>query len=189
MATDAAEKVLKYLDLGKLVNHFAENADIPHVCDYHKEAYDVHCLCVIGYAVAKYEAGEVSEEVLLAACLHDVKKPQKAFVGKDGQAHFYGHENVTDEELAVFIDPKYRNFARVAELVRGHSLPWQKAGSKKLEKRYNALIEEYGCAIGDELRLLVDCDHGGGVVEEANLPAMVEEAERVKAFLLQIAAR
>ena len=189
MATNNIVEVLKNLDLEKLVNHFMENAGVPHVCSYHKEAYDVHCLCVIGYAIAKYEAGEVSEELLLAACLHDVKKPQKASVGKDGQAHFYGHEHVTDEELAVFINPEYHNFARVAELVRGHSLPWQKAGSKKLEKRYDALIEKYGREFGEELEALVDCDHGGGVVEEANLPAAIEEAERVKAFLLQIAAK
>lgn len=188
MAADVAEKVLKYLDLEKLVNHFAENADIPHVCDYHKEAYDVHCLCVIGYAVAKYEAGEVSEEVLLAACLHDVKKPQKAFIKKDGQAAFDGHENVTDWEIAEFLDSDYHNFARVAELVRGHSLPWQKTDSGKFEKRYNALIEKYGRKFGEDLDLLVVCDHGGGVTREVNLPAAMKEAEKIKAFLLRVAA-
>lgn len=187
MANSSIKKALQSLNTGKLVAFFDANADIPHICKHHAEDYRTHCLRVIGCMIAEYEQGKASEELLLAACLHDIAKPRKASVGKDGQAHFYGHENVTDEELAEFLDPSYPGFEKVADLVRGHSLPWQieETQSPKLEKRFNALIEKYGEPFGDELRLLVACDSGGSVENEEDLPAAREEAERIKALLLQ----
>jgi hypothetical protein len=191
MANSNIKEVLQPLNIQKLVGFFEKNAGIPHVCAHHAEPFDVHCLRVIGRMVEAYEKGSASEELLLAACLHDIAKPRKAKPGKDGQAHFYGHERVTDEELAQFLDPSYPGFERVADLVRGHSLPWQisETKSKKLKRRfkrrYNALIEKYGSGFGEELDLLVACDRAGSVEDAADLPAAREEAERVKALLLQ----
>ena len=191
MANSKIKEALRPIKIKKLVGFFGANAGIPHACTHHAEPFDVHCLGVIGRMVEAYEKGNASEELLLAACLHDIAKPRTAKPGKDGQAHFYGHEHVTDEELAQFLDPSYPGFKRVADLVRGHSLPWQisEAGSKKLRKRlkrrYNALIEKYGTGFGEELDLLVACDQEGSVEDAADLPAAREEAERVKALLLR----
>lgn len=188
MANSNIKEALQPLNIQKLVGFLEKNASVPHVCVHHVEPFDVHCLCVIGRMVEAYEKGNASEELLLAACLHDIAKPRKATIGKDGQAHFYGHEHVTDEELAEFLDPSYLGFERVADLVRGHSLPWQieETGSKKLRKRYDALIEKYGSGFGKELDLLVACDRAGGVEDAADLLAAQEEAEKIKTLLLQI---
>ncbi|MBQ3951260.1 MAG: HD domain-containing protein [Oscillospiraceae bacterium] len=191
MANSKINKALRLLKVEKLMNYFGTHASIPHACAHHAEPFDVHCLCVIGRMVEAYENGNASEELLLAACLHDIAKPRTAKPGKDGQAHFYGHEHVTGEELAEFLSPSYPGFERVADLVRGHSLPWQisEAGSRKLRKRlkrhYDALIEKYGSGFGKELDLLVACDRAGSVEDAADLPAARKEAERVKALLLQ----
>ena len=187
MANSNIKEALHSLNIQKLVGFLEKNAGIPHVCAHHAEPFDVHCLRVVGRMIEEYKRGRASEELLLAACMHDIAKPRKASVGKDGQAHFYGHEHVTDEELAQFLDPSYPGFERVADLVRGHSLPWQieETGSKKLRKRYDALIEKYGSGFGENLDLLVACDRAGSVEDAADLPAAREEAERVKTLLLQ----
>lgn len=187
MANSRIKEALKSLEIKKLVDFFGANAGIPHVCAHHAEPFDVHCLCVIGRMIEEYKWGRASEELVLAACLHDIAKPRKATIGKDGQAHFYGHEHVTDEELAQFLDPSYQGFERVADLVRGHNLPWQipETGSKKLQKRYNALIDRYGQRFGEELDLLVACDRAGSVKKAADLPTARKEAERIKTLLLQ----
>lgn len=191
MANSNIREALRLLKIEKLVNFFATNASIPHVCAHHAEPFDVHCLRVVGRMIAEYRQGHASEELLLAACLHDIAKPRKASVGKDGQAHHYGHEHVTNEELAQFLDPSYPGFERVADLVRGHSLPWQieetksKRLKRRLKRRYDALIKKYGPGFGRELDLLVTCDRAGSVEDAADLPAARGEAERVKALLLQ----
>lgn len=187
MANSNIREALQALKIEKLVDFFATHAGIPHVCAHHAEPFDVHCLRVVGRMIEEYKRGRASEELLLAACLHDIAKPRKAYVGKDGQAHFYGHEHVTDEELAQFLDPSYPGFERVADLVRGHSLPWQikETGSKKLKRRYDALIEKYGPGFGGELDLLVTCDRAASVEDAADLPAAREEAEKIKTLLLQ----
>ena len=190
MANSNIREALRPIKIKKLVDFFGANAGIPHVCAHHAEPFDVHCLGVVGRMIEKYERGRASEELLLAACLHDIAKPRTAKPGKDGQAHFYGHEHVADEELAEFLDPSYPGFERVADLIGGHSLPWQieETGSKKLKKRYDALIEKYDSGFGEDLDLLVACDRAGSVKNAADLPAAREEAERIKTLLLQIAA-
>ena len=190
MANSDIRGALRPIKIKKLVDFFNTYASIPHVCVHHAEPFDVHCLCVIGRMIEVYEKGNASDELILAACLHDIAKPRKASIGKDGQAHFYGHEHVTDEELAQFLDPSYSGFEKVADLVGGHSLPWQieETGSKKLERRYNALIDKYGPGFGEELNLLVACDRAGSAENAAGLPAVQKEAERIKTLLLQIAA-
>lgn len=180
------EKALQSLNLQSLVGYFDHNAGILHRGRYHHEGFDAHCYLVIGNMLAEYEAGRTSIDAVLAACLHDVAKPRTAALNKRGDACFYGHEKVTDEELASFLDPGYPGFVRVAELVRAHMLPYQMAeqASPKLQRRYDALLERFGKAFGQDLAILAKCDDNGCVRDDAALPAAIKVAKETRELLL-----
>ena len=180
------KKALQSLNLQKLVAFIDSNAGVLHKSQYHHERYDTHCLLVIGSMIAEYEAGRASEEAVIAACLHDIAKPRTASRNKKGDACFYGHEKVTDEELAAFLDPSYPGFERVVELVRAHMLPHQMGGSPKLQKRYSALLERFGEAFGQDLAILAKCDDGGCIRDDADLPEAIRASKETRELLLSL---
>ena len=188
------KKALQGLNLQKLVEFFGSNADILHRSQYHHEGFDIHCFLVIGNMLAEYEAGKVSEEAVVAACLHDIAKPRTAALNKRNEACFYGHENVTDEELAELLDPNYPGFNRVADMVRGHMLPfgasestpepWRGQNQEALSK----LLEKYkSSTFRQDLEMLHKCDDGSCVRDDVDLSAAEKEAAAVRSLLLQIA--
>lgn len=188
------KKALQCLNLQKLVNFFDSNACILHKSRYHHEGFDIHCYLVIGNMIAEFEAGRVSEEAVMAACLHDIAKPRTAALNKRGEACFYGHEKVTDEELAEFLDPSYQGFSMVADLVRGHMLPygasentpepWRGRNQEALRK---LLLKYKGSTFAQYLEVLHLCDDKSCVRNDADLPVAEKEAEAIKSLLLQIA--
>ena len=180
------EEALQSLNLQSLAEFFDHNAGILHRGRYHREGFDVHCYLVIGNMLAEYEAGRTSIDAVIAACLHDIAKPRTAALNKRGDACFYGHEKVTDEELASFLDPGYPGFERVAAMVRAHMLPHQMAeqASPKRQKRSDALLERFGEAFGQDLAILAECDDKGCVRDDADLPAAIKAAEETRRKLL-----
>ncbi len=183
------------VDFRKLVSFFEKNKDILHLSKYHLEGFETHCLLVIGLMMEQYEAGAVSEEALIAACLHDIAKPRTAALNKRNEACFYGHEKVTDEELTEFLDHRYAGFEKVAALVRGHMLPLGIGESTpeplrtKNKDRLNDFVRRYGHddkQFKDDLIILSDCDIRASVKSEDELPAAELRASFVRDRLLQI---
>lgn len=91
----------------------------PHTSRYHNEDLFLHTLLVLHY-VQEYEDIVLS----LAAWLHDIGKPNHHGQKSNGDNTFYGHENVTEEELSRFLSCDYPYFNDVLELVQKHMDPF-----------------------------------------------------------------
>lgn len=100
------------------------NKYLPHVSKYHREGYLAHCLLVVD-ALFKDGVVPVHRRLYLAALLHDIAKPRTQGYNKVGEPCFYGHEEITDEELSRFLEPDYRNYAYVKALILCHRLPYK----------------------------------------------------------------
>ena len=105
-----------------------------------------------------------------------------------GDACFYGHENVTEEEVANFIPKEDKDFGQVVALIQCHMLPYQVNGPDPWgEKARTALaesIEKYGALYKDfekNLNLLHECDERGTVrtkEQEVNMVEKINNAEK-----------
>lgn len=179
------------LNLRKLLSFLNDNAEILHKSRYHYEGFRTHCLLVIAGMLEKFESGVVSEPAFVAACLHDIGKPRTAKLNKRGEACFYGHENVTEEEIAAFLSPDYPEFQKVLDLVRGHMLPLgtgeetpEPYRSKNLE-RLNQFLDAYDEQFEKDLMALSDCDKKSCVKSDDDLPAAEAKADETARRLLQ----
>lgn len=108
----------------EIIDFLQENKDIPHKSKYHRETYYEHCMLVLNNAI---EMG-ADRPTLIAAALHDIAKPRTQGFNKIGDACFYGHENVTEEEVAQFIPKEDKDFGQVVVLIQCHMLPYQVNG-------------------------------------------------------------
>ena len=172
----------EYLNIGKLADFYARNVDCPHVSKYHRESYPTHCWLVIDKMTEQYEQGNISEEALAAAYLHDIGKPRTAAVKPDGDACFYGHEQVTEEEVAIFLDPGYQGFSKVVALIRAHMLPMlisertpEPYRSDNIQKLHD-LAEKWGEEFMRDLDTLTRCDLASSITEESCLQLEIEKA-------------
>ncbi|MBQ1563887.1 HD domain-containing protein [Candidatus Saccharibacteria bacterium] len=182
---------LNCLNLQKLVAFFDENSEILHKSRYHREGFETHCLLVIGNMLEQYEAGKVSEEALVAACLHDIAKPRTAALNKRHEACFYGHENVTVEEVTEFLDPDYSGFDKVLGLIRGHMLPLgikentPEPFRSRNQERLRDLLDQYDEQFEKDLMILSDCDNRASVKSDDDLPSAEAKAELIGKKLLR----
>ncbi len=183
--------IMKELNLKKLLAFFDMNAEILHKSRYHREGFRTHCLLVIGNMMEAYEAGRVSEEAFVAACLHDIAKPRTAALNKRNEACFYGHENVTDEEVAEFLDPSYPGFEKVLALIRAHMLPLgikentPEPFRSKNRERLKAFLSEHDKQFEEDLMILSDCDSRASVRSDDDLASAEERADAIRSKLLR----
>lgn len=189
--TGIGEHLNKCLDLRKLVDFFDTNADILHKSRYHQEGFKTHCLLVVGAMLEEYEAGNVSEEAVVAACLHDIAKPRTAALNKRNEACFYGHENVTSEEFTEFLDPNYPGFGNAVDLVHGHMLPLGIGENTpepfrgRNQEQLNSLLARHDKQFERDLMILSDCDSHASVKSDDDLARAEEQASLTKDKLLQ----
>ena len=190
--TSSIKKVLESLNLQKLLDFFADNAECLHISRYHKEGYPTHCLLVIHQMMQEFQAGRTSESALVAACLHDIAKPRTAALNKRNEACFYGHENVTDEELAEFLAPSYPEFQRVASLIRAHMLPMgigeatPEPFRTQNQERLESVLAKEGEPFRSDLMILSSCDQSASVKNDADLGEAERIAEETRMILLSL---
>ena len=183
---------MKDLDLPKLVAFFDVNSEILHKSRYHKEGFRTHCLLVIGDMLTQYEAGQVSEEAVVAACLHDIAKPRTAALNKRNEACFYGHEKVTAEEAAEFLNPDYPGFSKVLDLIRGHMLPLgigentPEPFRSKNQECLRELLGKHDKRFEEDLMILSGCDSRAGVKSDDDLALAEAKATSVRDRLLHL---
>lgn len=103
-----------------LVRFFELNKDLPHVSIYHREGYKEHALLVID------EMSKLTDDstLMIAAALHDIAKPRTQAINHRGDACFYDHERLTDEEMEVFLTKDDPRFEYVKGLIWCHMLPY-----------------------------------------------------------------
>ena len=185
------EKVGEWLELKKIISFYDDNADIIHKSKYHREGFETHCLLVVSNIMEKYESGDVSEDAVIAAFLHDIAKPRTAAFNKRGDACFYGHEEVKKEEVEDFLNPDYPDFDIVMDLIHGHMLPhgigentpepFRQQNKEKLE----SLLEKHDEQFGKDLLALADCDARASVKSDDDLQEAEKRADLIKANLIK----
>ena len=185
------ENVDKYIDIRKLMSYFDANSEILHKSRYHKEGFRTHCLLVIGGMLAQYESGKVSKDAIIAACLHDIAKPRTAALNARNEACFYGHENVTREEVANFLNPDYPGFEKVLDLIHGHMLPISASECTPepfrgiSQEQLALLLGRHDKQFEKDLMTLSDCDLRASVKSDEDLPKAEKEAAIIRSKLLQ----
>jgi len=107
----------------------------PHTSNYHNEDLYTHVIHV-AYQAAENNA---SKELFIAACLHDVGKPE-TFVNRPNKgATFYGHEDHITL-VKEFLTEDDENYKVVCDYIKYHMLPfnlkspspWKEEAEKKL---------------------------------------------------------
>lgn len=187
------EEIGENLNLKKLVDYFDANAEILHKSRYHREGFETHCLLVIDNMLSQREAGNVSEEAVMAACLHDIAKPRTAALNKRNEACFYGHEKVTKEELVEFLDPEYPGFDNVLDLIHGHMLPHGIGESTpepfrgRNQEQLDILLKRHDEQFKKDLMILSECDDHASVKSDDDLEQAEERASLTRDKLLQAA--
>lgn len=170
-----ATHYLAYLDANK---------NLPHVSKYHREGYYEHCMLVV-YAL--FDEEYVSRTLRLAACLHDISKPRTQGYNKVGEPCFYGHEEITDEELSQFLSPDDDDYKYVKALILCHGLPYKvrtaanylptlvKSCTKTL-RNAKSTVKVDGLFM-TELMLLHSADDKGSVRNDADLEDIAHRCE------------
>lgn len=163
--------------------YFDTHQDLPHVSKYHRENYREHCLLTIDEMFKRTE----ESTLLIAACLHDIAKPRIQGLNKIGEPCFYGHEEITDEEMSQFLTLDDERFLYVKALVLCHMTPYKvvtasdydstlvKSCKKTLRKA------EIDIEVNDEfihdLTLLHQADDAGSVRRDEDLVGIEERCE------------
>jgi len=122
--------------------------------------------------------------LLLAACLHDIAKIRTQGFNKINEPCFYGHEEITDEELSQFLSPDYPFYTSIKALILCHMLPYKvltatdfdatlRKSSAKLLRKAGIEIEVDDDFITD-LMILHKADDTGSVRRDEDL----EEAKK-----------
>lgn len=173
-----------------LLRFFDDHKELPHVSKYHRENFKEHCLLVIDEMAKR----TTDSAMLIAACLHDIAKPRTQGLNKVNEPCFYGHEEVSDEELTQFLSNDDPRFERVKALVLCHMTPYHAESAKDVDKAIRKLCRKclknggIELEVNDEfihdLMLLHEADDAGTVRSDENLP---EVADRIEHALLQIA--
>ena len=192
-AEHAKGKYMKeYLNIRKLVAFLEANSEILHRSRYHKEGFKTHCLLVIDSMLAQYESGKVSEEAVIAACLHDIAKPRTAALNRRHEACFYGHEMVTEAEAAEFLQPDYPGFGKVLDLIHGHMLPLGIGENTpepyrgRNQEQLDSLLQRHDEQFEQDLMILADCDSHASIKSDDGLLEAERRANIAEAKLLQI---
>lgn len=171
-------------DSASLLRYFDTHKDLPHVSKYHSENYPEHSLLVID-EMAKRTDDPV---LLIAACLHDVAKPRTQALNKVNEPCFYGHDEITDEEMQQFLSADDERYSAVKALVVCHMVPYICANAndfdKSVRKGCRKALKKAG--LGDEVSddfirevmLLHEADDAGSVRRDEDLNGIQERMER-----------
>lgn len=142
------------------INFMRDNADIPHKSKYHEESFIDHVYGVI-LQVIDTKLPTDNRVLLLAAALHDIRKPYTIKV-VDGNATFHNHENVCDADLIQFLDKSDKDFYHVLRLINHHMIPYYMKGPEPWasEACYNLseFILNNGSYMGSILLMLNEFD-------------------------------
>lgn len=176
-------------DAKSYLAYLEANKNLPHVSKYHREGYYAHCMLTVD---SIFEEDYVSRALKLAACLHDIAKPRTQGYNKVGEPCFYGHEEITDEELTQFLSPDDDDYEYVKALVLCHGLPYKvltaadymptliKSCTKTLKKAGSPVkVDDY---FMEDLMRLHRADDKGSIRNDADLEgidARCEEARRL----------
>lgn len=172
-----------------LIRYFDDHNELPHISKYHRESYREHCMLVIGAMAER----TTDRTMLIAACLHDVAKPRTQALNKIGEPCFYGHDEVTDDDLAPFLSADDECYAYVKALLFCHMVPYKVENAKDYDK---ALRKECRKALRkagiEELEdneefisnvlLLHECDDAGSIRRDEDLVGideLVKSAETI----------
>lgn len=122
-----------------------------------------HCFDVYEHCVmSAQKAAEISEgsecrlPLTLAMLLHDIGKPQRFTLGKDGEGHFYGHAAVSAdiaEDILRRLKCSNALRERVCTIVRYHDVPLSDT-----DKSVRRLLRKYGLETVRDICLAHICD-------------------------------
>jgi len=167
-----------------LLQHFSTHTDLPHVSKYHRENYFQHSMLVIE-AMGKLTD---STTLLIAACLHDIAKPRTQGLNKIGEPCFYGHEEVSDEELSQFLTVDDERYTRVKALIWCHMHPYLLANASDYDKairkycrkslRKAGIDIEVDDAFVNDVALLHEADDIGSIRRDEDLEGIEEQVEK-----------
>ena len=189
---DRVRIALRSLDIQALLTFLDNHSDCLHLSRYHREDYPTHCLIVIYRMIREFLSGKVSEAALVAACLHDIAKPRTAGLNKRNEACFYGHENVTDEEVGRFLALDYPEFQTVVALIRAHMLPFgvrlttPEPFRSKNQERLRAILDGKGKSFELDLATLSACDESASVRDDADLNEAEDMAQATHMLLIHL---
>ena len=165
---------------------FETHKDLPHISIYHREGYKEHCLLVFD------EMSKMTDDstLLVAAALHDIAKPRTQALNKRGEPCFYGHEQLTDDEIAVFLTKDDPRFEYVKGLIWCHMLPYNlrvadgkdfdeelKKACEKLLKKHEIDVEVDDDFMSD-LDALHSADDDGSVRHDDELVGIDKRCKR-----------
>ena len=170
-----------------LIRYFDNHKDLPHVSKYHRETYKEHCMLVIDAMAER----TLDRTMLIAACLHDVAKPRTQALNKIGEPCFYGHNEVTDDDLTPFLSADDEDYAYIKALVACHMVPYlvekAKDYDKSLRKECRKILHKMGIEYLDEdekffsdVQLLHECDDAGSVRKDEDLDGIDEQIQHAE---------
>lgn len=179
-----------------LIQYFEDNKNLPHISKYHRENCKEHCMLVIDAMAERTK----DRTMLIAACLHDIAKPRTQALNKIGEPCFYGHDEVTDDDIAPFLTAEDECYAYVKALIFCHMVPYKVENAKDYDKalrkecrralRKVGIEGVEGLAENEEfisnVLLLHECDDAGSIRKDENLHGIdvrVRNAENVLACL------
>ena len=172
-----------------LFRYFENHKDLPHVSKYHRENYFEHSLLVID-EMAKRTDNPV---LLIAACLHDVAKPRTQALNKVNEPCFYGHDEITDEEMQQFLSADDERYSAVKALVVCHMVPYICSRAKDFDKSVRKGCRKalkkagFGDEVSDdfihEVMLLHEADDAGSIRRDEDLNGIQERMERAVAII------
>ena len=170
-----------------LLGFFQANANLPHISKYHCESYIQHCLLVIG-EISKLTDNNV---LILAAALHDIAKPRTQGINKRGEPCFYGHEEITDEELSQFLSMDDPRYLKVKNLIACHMVPYKILDpgnfDKTLRKMCRKILhEEPSEDFIADVMTLHKADDLGSVRSNDAMSTVKQSCENAERFLLSL---
>ena len=172
--------------------YFDTHKELPHVSKYHRESYREHCMLTIDEMFKRTE----KSTLLIAACLHDVAKPRTQGLNKIGEPCFYGHEEITDEEMSQFLSLDDERFLYVKALVLCHMMPYKCENAndyaKAIRKECRKALRKAGVELEVtddfifDVELLHEADDAGSIRRDEDLKGIEERIERVVANIMEL---
>ncbi len=123
-------------------NFYNKNKNLPHISNYHVEDYYQHVMLVLGNALADETA---SEQLIEAAALHDIGKPETFGYNKKGFPCFYGHEKSGEAMKKASPSSAY-----VEELINAHMLPFAIEGPEPYASKAREALNAYKARLGEK---------------------------------------
>ena len=163
-----------------LIQYFEDNKNLPHISKYHRENCKEHCMLVIDAMAERTK----DRTMLIAACLHDIAKPRTQALNKIGEPCFYGHDEVTDDDIAPFLTAEDECYAYVKALIFCHMVPYKVENAKEDSREYQADITTELCVklVSKVLRDLLKTKNSFRMYCSCTNATMQEALERMKTF-------